>query len=168
MSASGSTTRTGERERLSLRRRRAAFPEDADRLLDMQRVSWRINFPEQSFSRDSFLGALQRGVQADPMYVYEHGGQIVAWLWLSFRWPNTRAHVRHIQVARDYWGRGIGRRVMEDAMAICRRHGSHSLTLNVTKSNERAMRLYRGLGFRAIKGDKDRQFMRCVLGSDDD
>lgn len=155
--------RSSEGIKLPLKRRRARLPEDSVDLLEMQRLSWRINFPDQPFSRDAFLSALERGVYVDRMYVYECRGDIVAWLWLSFRWPRSQAHVRHIQVAKEYWGRGIGRRVMEEAMEICRRKDCDYVTLNVTKSNERAMRLYRGLGFTVVRSDAQRQYMRCPL-----
>jgi ribosomal protein S18 acetylase RimI-like enzyme len=50
-----------------------------------------------------------------------------------------------------YQRNGIGRRLMEAAIDSLRLRGIEELSLTVTAANERAVRLYRKLGFATIK-----------------
>jgi ribosomal protein S18 acetylase RimI-like enzyme len=84
-------------------------------------------------------------------------------LWLDLGRPRAAVHVRHIQVAQEHWGQGFGRQIMEDAMAIAVARGARALTLNVTKSNARAMNLYESLGFEVQEDSGSRQKMRLTL-----
>lgn len=52
-----------------------------------------------------------------------------------------------IVVAKEYWGLGIGGKLMRDAVAWCRENGIEKLELSVVTSNEKALALYRSLGF---------------------
>ena len=52
-----------------------------------------------------------------------------------------------LTVARDYWGQGIGRGVMEALIAFARQAGLEVLQLEVRADNERAVALYERLGF---------------------
>ena len=64
--------------------------------------------------------------------------------------PNARlCHRRSlaITVLRDYWGRGIGTRLMEQMLAFCRESGAELASLEVRSDNERAKALYRKFGF---------------------
>ena len=144
-------------------RRRVEWYRDYGELLAMQRVSWKINFGDDSFSEDAFGASLRSAVRRNGVWVYEEDGDLVGWLWLDVHSPYIGVHIRHIQVRKAHWGRGIGRRIMEDAIAICVKRGHHKLTLNVTKSNLRAMRLYASLGF-AIDEDRGaRQSMKLDI-----
>ena len=62
-----------------------------------------------------------------------------------------------------HWGQGLGRAIMEDAIALCALQGYGAITLNVTKSNARAMALYAHLGFVLEEDNQERQFMRLEL-----
>lgn len=52
-----------------------------------------------------------------------------------------------IAVQRAYWGLGIGRTLMEQALAWARVMGFHRISLSVMADNTRAYRLYRDFGF---------------------
>ena len=52
-----------------------------------------------------------------------------------------------ITVLRDYWGRGIGTRLMEQMLAFARESGGEIASLEVRSDNERAKALYRKFGF---------------------
>jgi ribosomal protein S18 acetylase RimI-like enzyme len=146
-----------------MKRREVDLERDYESLLEMQRSSWTINFPRYGFHEEAFLVSLRTGVRRGETYVYEEDGEMVGWLWLDTTSSAVSGHIRHIQVVDAHWGRGVGRRIMEDAIALCRAAGMRSLTLNVTKSNERAMRLYAGLGFTIMDQNQDRQRMRLHL-----
>ena len=135
---------------------------DCDILVAMQRESWRINFPDEMFNEAVFLASLRSGAKRDEIYVYELEGELVGWLWLEKRLLRV-AHVRHIQVERSHWAKGIGRQIMEDAISMSTAAGQLKLTLNVTKSNARALALYTRLGFVVTKDRGDRQCMELCL-----
>ena len=58
-------------------------------------------------------------------------------------------HVMNIAVAPDYRRRGIARRLMENLFEVTARDARRGYTLEVRVSNEAAIHLYEGLGFRA-------------------
>lgn len=146
----------------ALERRRMDVSSDTDRLLAMHRVSWKINFPGRHLDEWVFASSLEASARRGNVYVYECEGELVAWLWMGYPGRDT-AHVRHVQVAQAYWGRGIARRVMYDAMRLGLERGCRYLTLAVTKSNARAMALYDHLGFRPTADEGARQHMRLDL-----
>jgi len=145
-----------------MRRRHLDVARDLERLASMQRLSWAINFPGRHFEEWVFRSSLESSASRKEVYVYEEDGELVAWLWMYYPLKRT-GHVRHIQVDRSRWGQGIGRRVMYDAMRLCLERGCRYLTLAVTKSNRRAMTLYRDLGFEVTGDEGDRQRMRLDL-----
>ena len=57
-------------------------------------------------------------------------------------------HVMNIAVAPEYRRRGIARRLMERLFEITSRDSRRGYTLEVRVSNEAAIKLYEGLGFR--------------------
>jgi ribosomal protein S18 acetylase RimI-like enzyme len=145
-----------------MRRRPFDLMRDYDRVLAMHRVSWAINFPGAPFSEPAFRSALAKGQRRGGIYVYERGGELLAWLWLEFG-VTREAHVRQIQVAEDHWGHGLGRQIMQDALAVCSARGYRQVTLTVTKANTRAVTLYTHLGFTVVQDDGDRQRMQLLL-----
>lgn len=55
-----------------------------------------------------------------------------------------------LTVARNYWGQGIGRGVMEALIAFARQAGLEVLQLEVRADNTRAVALYEHLGFEKL------------------
>ena len=141
-----------------MKRRPMHYERDLDTLLELHRRSWEINFPGRRFDAWVFTASLESSARRDEVFIYEDDDAIVAWLWLAFP-GRDGAHVRHIQVVEDHWGEGIGRRVMLDAIATARARGRRVLTLVVTKSNARAMALYRSLTFTVERDEGERQRM---------
>ena len=146
-----------------LTKRPPTMPDDYAALLALQRESWEINFGSYAFSERTFRLSVESGCKHREITVYDACDGVAGFLWLDTRSAARSAHIRHIQVAKKWWGRGIGRRLVADAVRECRRQGREALTLNVTKSNERAMRMYEGLGFVAIEDYGERQRMRLAL-----
>ncbi|MBN1400912.1 MAG: GNAT family N-acetyltransferase [Anaerolineae bacterium] len=147
-------------------RRLVDVDRDYEQLLAMQRRSWEINFPGELFYEAAFMGSLRSSARRGQVYVYEMEGSLVGWLWLDLSPSHDHAHIRHIQVEEAYWGQGIGKAIVEDAIAICAQRRREEITLNVTKANERAMALYAGLGFVLDEDDGARQRMRLTIGQD--
>ncbi len=60
------------------------------------------------------------------------------------------AHLLNLCIAPEVQRRGLGRRLLRHLLALARYHGASTVLLEVRKSNRRALRLYRGMGFREI------------------
>lgn len=58
-----------------------------------------------------------------------------------------------ITVKQDYWGLGIGRIMMNECISWCKENGIEQLELDVVTNNERAVGMYKSLGFE-IQGTK--------------
>ena len=58
-----------------------------------------------------------------------------------------RAHISTVSVKSDYWGQGIGHRLMVEALNEARRAHYRDVQLWVHCSNARAIRLYERFGF---------------------
>ena len=69
-------------------------------------------------------------------------GFIVFWL------VHDEVHVLNIATALESRRRGVGRALMDEAAAAGRRRGAILATLEVRRSNEAALALYRALGYR--------------------
>ncbi len=64
---------------------------------------------------------------------------------------NGLGAIQNLGIAPGYRGRGLGGRLLLEALEGFRRAGLRQATLEVTAQNEGAVRLYRRLGFRRIK-----------------
>jgi ribosomal protein S18 acetylase RimI-like enzyme len=81
---------------------------------------------------------------------------------LSGSQPGFVAHLRatdsalltDLMVVEDARRRGVGTRLVEDALEVARRLGRRRLTLEVRRDNEPALRIYRRLAFE-LEGEGD-------------
>lgn len=136
---------------------------DFAQLLEMQRQSFRINFPGSQVRSFYFRASLRESARRGDVYAYDLEGELVGWLWLD-RSAERVGHIRHIQVAEAHWGKGLGRQILQDAIRMFASEGRAEVTLNVTKANKRAMALYESTGFTIARDHGDRQFMNLSLG----
>lgn len=92
-----------------------------------------------------------RGEHLDPFAsrIYERAGQPAAVLFICRRGWTSR--VGGMAVAADARRRGLGRRVMRDAIDQARARGDHALLLEVIEQNTPAVKLYKSLGFRVSR-----------------
>jgi ribosomal protein S18 acetylase RimI-like enzyme len=94
-------------------------------------------------------------IEADPnnrLLVMEIDGAIAACLQLTFipglsRLGAGRAQIESVRVASAHRGAGLGRKLIEAAIAEARRHGSQIVQLTTDKTRADARRFYEGLGF---------------------
>lgn len=73
---------------------------------------------------------------------------------------NTRLKTRHranigIGLLQDYWGLGIGTAMFEELIRFAKDRGLYQLELEVIEGNERAMGLYRKMGFKVVAAKPD-------------
>lgn len=143
---------------MELGRRLLDFAQDYPQLLAMQRESYVINFPDQEMIESWFHSSLEAAAYYHRVWLYLFEGEIAAWLWLDWDDPDA-LHICHLQVKTGYWGRGIGRVLVEDALLLAKEKGKQKVTLNVTKSNTRALALYTHMGFVSEQDYGERQLM---------
>jgi ribosomal protein S18 acetylase RimI-like enzyme len=94
-------------------------------------------------------------IASDPnqlLLVAESDGRVVGCLQLSFvpglsRQGAWRGQVESVRIASDQRGSGLGRRMIERAIAECRERGCSLVQLTTDKSRTDARRFYEGLGF---------------------
>lgn len=103
-------------------------------------------FPEP-WSRAVFASelALRRG---RAYRVARDGDETVGYVGLMF--VDEEAHVTTVAVAADHQGRGVGTRIMLEALRISLDHGARHISLEVAVGNTRAQGLYRRFGFAPV------------------
>lgn len=87
----------------------------------------------------------------DVLYLVKYNGEIVgngSVNSLSGRMSH-RAELG-ISVRKDYWGKGIGTKLMSALISFARNAGFEILSLEVRSDNDRAIRLYERFGFKKI------------------
>jgi ribosomal protein S18 acetylase RimI-like enzyme len=96
-------------------------------------------------------------VAADPnqmLAVAEQDGRVIGCLQLSFlpglsRLGGWRGQIEGVRVAAETRGGGVGRAMMEWAIAQCRARGCDLVQLTTDRRRDDAQRFYLGLGFEA-------------------
>jgi RimJ/RimL family protein N-acetyltransferase len=99
----------------------------------------------------------------DRWFAIEVAGRMVGTIALYDITPDGRhAEWGRFVVAPPYRGRGWGRQALELLIEEARACGIHRLYCEVLAGNERAERLYRGLGFRetGARGHSGRRFLQ--------
>jgi RimJ/RimL family protein N-acetyltransferase len=134
-----------------------AGPADAADLLTHARaVARESNFlnagpGERSLTLEAQIAFLRRlrVQQAGTILKGTMAGRLIAVLTLV---RPQQPRLRHraeigLTVRATHWGQGVGRRMVESAIAFAEAHGLHKLNLRVRADNRRAIRLYQSLGF---------------------
>jgi ribosomal protein S18 acetylase RimI-like enzyme len=97
-------------------------------------------------TREFLLGLMERG---DPVFVALANGEVVGWC--DIRRHLFPAHLHRgtldMGVVPDYRGRGIGARLMDQALKQAFATGFVRVELSVRADNTRAIRLYEKVGF---------------------
>lgn len=93
---------------------------------------------------------LEHGPERYPLWVAEVGGEIAGWL--SFEPFKTRPAYRataevSVYVSKDHRRRGVGRRLLEEAIRRAPDLGFRTLTASVFAHNAPSIGLFEGFGF---------------------
>ncbi len=125
-------------ERLAAADVRPMRQADLDAVMEIERVSF-----STPWSRHSFRNLLNRG-DAD-LWVAEVNGGVRAYavVWYVAK----EAELGNLAVARSWRRQGLGRRLLDWALAKARERGAERIFLEVRDSNSEAQRLYERRGF---------------------
>ena len=87
-----------------------------------------------------------------PIWVMESGGEVIGWLSLSDFYDARPAYHATaeigVYVREDYRGKGVGRRLVEEAIRLAPGLGLKTLTAGAFARNETSVGLFEGMGFR--------------------
>lgn len=103
-----------------------------------------------------YLAAFE-AIQADPnneLLLCELQGQLAGMLQLTFipsltRLGSWRAQIEGVRVAAACRGQGLGRKLVEHAVALARQRGCRLVQLTTDRQRPDALRFYEQLGFEA-------------------
>jgi ribosomal-protein-alanine N-acetyltransferase len=98
------------------------------------------------WSRGNFLDSLASGYQA--WVLRDQGGTLLGYFLLMA--VVDEAHLLNVAVSADMQGQGLGRFLLNQAVACARGLGMSSVLLEVRPSNLRALEIYRRYGFAQI------------------
>jgi ribosomal-protein-alanine N-acetyltransferase len=116
-------------------------------LLDVYRIE------KRSFAEPWPFGAFERYLDAAAFLVAANGTEVLGYV-VGTLTPNHGrdiGHVRDVAVRPEARGEGLGGRLLDRALASLRAAGGTLAKLEVRESNERAIRLYRGVGFEVAR-----------------
>jgi len=98
---------------------------------------------DQSMVADVFVLVVASG-ESQPVFL----GYAFLWRW------DTRVPLLGLGVGTPYQGLGVGRYLVESLIEAARRSGKDAVVLTAYKQNERALALYRSVGF-VVDGETD-------------
>ena len=139
---------------------REARPSDAAALLQHQSTvggeTDNLSFDSSTFNispekESRFIDRFSKS-ERDVMLVATDGDKIVGNGIIECERAKRYSHraTLSITVVRDYWGRGIGSKLMSMMIDFSRNHGVDVISLEVRADNSRAIALYEKFGFEHI------------------
>ena len=126
-----------------------ATGDDVEALLALERLCFSQPWTARNF-RDAMADPERRLllVLRGPFAPGDPGRGVLAYC--SFQNVVDEMHIHNLAVAPAVQGRGLGRRLLELALALGARRGAERALLEVRQSNWAALRLYRSLGFHGV------------------
>ncbi len=115
--------------------------EDIDAVVEINRE----NFTTDAWSRSAF--EREFSLNYSHKYVIEVDGNVIGYfiLWIIY----DTATLMNFAIKKSYWGMGYGKKLLSFLVDNFKDKVS-SISLDVRKSNIRAIRLYKSLGFKII------------------
>lgn len=118
-------------------------PVDLDQLMEIERMSFRT-----PWLRQVFLEELERD-WAHVEVVRERGGSTVVGF-INYWLVRDEIHLLNIAVHPDQRRRGLATQLLDHLIAFARKNRCRYVTLEVRRSNQAAIRLYRRFGFQSV------------------
>lgn len=112
-------------------------------------------YPEEKVytveKEEKFLTAIVES-PSDLMIVCTVDGKVAGNCHIVFMTTIKTRHRATVMIAlrREFWGLGIGQAMFREMIAAAKAHGTEQLELEMIEGNERAMGLYRKMGFEVV------------------
>lgn len=120
--------------------RRAALAPDLPALLQLDSAAFQ---PMYQFSRREMVEVM---LMCDGFFLAETGAAVVGYVGVHVL--GDMAHIPRLAVHPQRQGQGIGRFLLDQALAHCQTFGARTVRLNTQASNATSLALYEGMGFR--------------------
>jgi ribosomal protein S18 acetylase RimI-like enzyme len=142
---------------------RRVQPREAALLLAMAREFHDEDGHPLDQAGEEAIAVIAAGEPLAPAWIARVGdnvvGYVVITLGFSTEYGGRDGFIDDIYVRREARGRGIGRKMLDFALAEARQLGIRTLHLEVEPGNDPALDLYRSAGF----AETGRRLMRCRL-----
>jgi len=136
---------------------RAARPDDYEFAVDLYLDSTkRLLTALGRWNQGRAIARFRRGFKTEQAQVICVGGADIGWMQISQ--SVDRLHLHQLHILAQFRNRGIGTRLIRGLIDRARGIG-RPVGLNVIRGN-RALSLYRRLGFRVVGGDAEKLYMR--------
>lgn len=146
--------------------------DDLEQVISIDRMSFTMPWPPSSYRFELYENPSSRLWVAEAHHAdgkKEVVGMVVVWLIMD------EAHIATFAVHPGFRNRGIGRKLLVQALRESRQMGATSATLEVRSSNLTAQRLYKDLGFEVVStrsryyvDNNEDALIMTVRGLDDD
>ncbi len=114
--------------------------EDLDDIMEIESLSFSV-----PWSKNAFISELKNSDVAKYYVITIQNGIVgYAGLWKVL----DEAHITNIAVHPQYRNRGMGTALLEKIITVCQKENIANITLEVRKSNETAIKIYKKMGFR--------------------
>lgn len=136
---------------------RHAEIQDAEKLIELMNkldveTTFLLREPDEfelSFEQEKTYIQSQQDSEVNVFIVAEIDGKIIGTCGIN---GNTRKRIRHaatlgVAIEKEFWGMGIGKKLMEIGIKWAKENGKSRITLEVDTENHRATSLYIKLGF---------------------
>lgn len=141
---------------------RKPYMEDAQQLINVMKIAdaetrfLARNPGEFSATVEQEKNMIQSVINDDfgrMWFVAEYEGKVIGQCSVGHVRNNERflhrASVAFI-LLKEYWGLGIGGKMMQECIKWCEAHHIEQMELDVLKENKRALAMYRGFGFEIV------------------
>ena len=122
---------------------RAISIDDLPQVMDLER---RL-FQNEAWLEQTMASEI---TSAQTHYVGAFDGSLLGYAGLKVSGPSYASDIQTIGVEPESQGRGIGRTLMNELLAVAKRQGSEEVFLEVKAGNQSAIALYLSLGFEQI------------------
>jgi ribosomal protein S18 acetylase RimI-like enzyme len=89
-------------------------------------------------------------LQPDGVFVAERAGEVIGYVTTRLNRAASIGWIPNLAVDPEWQGRGIGRALLEHALAFFREQGMEVAKIETLEQNPVGQRLYPGLGFREV------------------
>ncbi len=118
--------------------------EDLDQVMPIEAACYPIGWARSIFERELGHTLARMDVVCDMTESEALAGYLVYWI------VHDELHILNVAVSPDYQRRGLARAMLGRVMTVCHEQRLQYVALEVRVSNEAAINLYQGFGFKRI------------------